>query len=213
MIFFDIDGTLVDSSFRHTELLSELLKKRSLPIQNHLMDGYLNYKADGNNTMSFLERVLRIERKTASEIYAEWRRRIEDRKLLETDCVYDDAVCVLQELNRRNEDIYYLSSRSAPDSLLLELEDLDIYRYAREICVVSPLDGAAGKTLAIKRILSDYPDCTAVMVGDSEIDYRSAVDTGIDYYILHRGFRSKKYWEQKGVSTHPDLYALLNCLP
>lgn len=205
MIFFDIDGTLLDSAERHAELLLRLLRRESVPVPRDCGAEYLRYKADGNNTRSFLKNRLRLDEKTAERLSVEWRTRIEDEELLDMDRLYDDALPTLEAFASMGVEVRFLSSRTKPDSLRAELLRLGIARYAAEIHVVNPLDGAHAKIPVIERVLKIRPGARAWIVGDTEADYYPAKELALPCYLLHRGFRSRTYWEKIGQPTHSDL--------
>ena len=46
------------------------------------------------------------------------------------------------------------------------------------------------------------------MIGDTEIDYKAAIETGCNYYLLNRGFRNEDYWNELGIRSYKDLSEL-----
>ena len=43
------------------------------------------------------------------------------------------------------------------------------------------------------------------MVGDTEADQRAAEQLGLPCLVLHRGFRSRRYWQQHEVESFGSL--------
>lgn len=65
---------------------------------------------------------------------------------------------------------------------------------------VIALSQGKAKSGILKRLTDEK-----IMVGDIENDYQSAIEAGCSFYILSRGFRSNKYWENKSIIPHEDL--------
>ena len=74
IFIMDLDGTLIDSRKRHAVVMEEILAhtKRSIDPEE-----YMNYKAEGNSGLKYLNEVMGIDMPDAREIQQEWKARIE----------------------------------------------------------------------------------------------------------------------------------------
>ena len=205
---FDLDGTLIDSSGRHIELLKRILFKNNIRGSSYeFLNRYLDYKASGYNTVSFLEKILDLPYEQASVIAKEWIKHIEDEELLLGDVLYPDTIDVLEKIMEDNM-IFFVSCRRNKKYAVNECKRLGIDRYAKEIFIIDPEKGANGKTDIFNYILQEYGN-EQIIVGDTEVDYLAANRLNLKYYILNRGFRNKRFWDQKGVVSFSNLYGLL----
>ena len=194
---FDLDGTLIDSSKRHWMLMKKLLNNFGVTVPNSFSTDYLSYKSDGHNGKQYLIQVMGINENIADRIHKQWVEHIEDDEWLELDCLYDDAISTL---NKIETEILLLTIRNNRDGVLRETARLGLNRYNLKIIV-----HGENKADVLKR-LSDK----CVMVGDTEVDYSAAIEASTEYYILNRGFRSRKYWQKKSVQSYDDLRCLIN---
>lgn len=193
---FDLDGTLIDSTARHYILMRKILSDKGISVASGFDESYMKYKADGNNGKKYLTDVLGINEADAALIQREWVKQIEDESYLLYDKLYDDSISTL---NLINDSIVFLTIRSNESGIRNEIKRLGIDKYPLIV-----LSHGMDKADAIK----DINDKVTV-IGDTELDYKAAIDTGSDYYILNRGFRSKQYWDQRGVISHSDLGGLI----
>lgn len=205
---FDLDGTLIDSSRRHIELLKRIIYKNNIDVSYYgFLDRYLEYKAKGHNTVSFLEKYFDLSNEQAGIITEEWIKHIEDEELLSDDVLYPDTIDVLERITGDNI-IFFVSSRRNKEHAVKECKRFEIDRYAKKIFITDPEKGIKSKVDIFNYILREYGN-ELIVVGDTEVDYLAADSLNLKYYILNRGFRNKYFWDQKGVVSFPDLYGLL----
>lgn len=196
MYVFDLDGTLIDSSARHWMLMVELLHQYGFDTGEEFADEFMRYKRRGNSGYRYLTDVLKISQQCAEEISSEWVKHIEDEKWLIFDTLYDDTIPTLKKIEGR---ILFLTIRNNKESLMSELKARGIAIYPIKVL-------STGQDKAeILKMISDEK----IMVGDTEIDYRAAVESDCPYYMLNRGFRSKEYWDKQGVASFDGLRYLL----
>ena len=203
ILIFDIDGTLIDSKIRHGYLLKRIMEDKDLPIPDNLETDYLQYKCTGKNTRSYLCDILNLDIGVADEICKEWIENIESKELLKKDFLYSESKSVLENISKVNT-IFYLSSRTNEEYLREELIDLGIIKYANKVFVADPKLGVKAKIDLINAIKQTCLD-TIVVIGDTEIDYRAAINTQSKFYILNRGFRNKQFWDIIGVNSYETL--------
>ncbi len=222
----DLDGTLIDSRERHYRLMWEILSekvpetvtgiapegilekltetgsgKRFDPVE------FMEYKADGHSGKKYLLDLLGLPEDTASQIMESWRQQIEEEQWLEFDTLYQDAPEFLNQLRQKHIMICYLTARQNKKGLLQELERLRIADYADEIQAVSPSGAGEEKKRAVERLLKKTGEKvnSVCIVGDTENEYHLAEELSLPCCLLNRGFRSKRFWEERGVKSIASL--------
>lgn len=209
-IILDIDGTLINSSNRHYLLLEELLKSENMKV--HLdKEDYLNYKRSGGNNLNYMISRLLLDEEVACKINQEWIAQIENKNWIKYDNLYEDTIDFLENIKKRNVNIYYLSSRHNKENLMDELEELGIKKYANQIYIVDTKNQIEEKRKIISKIKKEHQD-SIYMIGDTEVDYYSAEKNNIKYMILNRGFRSKSYFDKINIKTYNNLFNVLGGL-
>lgn len=210
----DLDGTLIDSSERHWRLMREILSKAAPEIVSESASGkrfdpagFMRYKADGYSGLQYLTDCLKLTEDTAGQIMALWRRQIEEERWLKLDVLYPDTPAFLDRMKQKHKKIYYLTARKNKEGLLRELEWLKIADYAVEIQIVSPADAREEKKRVVETILAEAgEDAGSVcIVGDTENEYHLAKELSLPCYLLNRGFRSERYWKDRGVKSVASL--------
>lgn len=198
-LYCDVDGTLLDSSARHETLLRDLLREDGQPWPAEAPD-YLTYKADGHSTRAWLEQA-GLTPEQAADIAARWQARIETAPYLAQDRAYPDAVPFLQAVRRSGRSVVLISARQDAQALRVTLERCELLPLADELLVVPPLHAAAEKAARLQGRIApgDW------MVGDTEADQKAAEQLGLPCLVLHRGFRSRRYWQQHGVESFGSL--------
>lgn len=201
----DLDGTLIDSSERHYLLMQQILDKKSYNSEE-----FMRYKADGNSGKKYLTECLNLPEAAALEIMTLWQAQIEEEQWLAYDKLYPDTLEFLDWIKSRDKRIYFLTARQRKDAVLNEVKRLGIADYANEICVVSPSEALEQKKAFVKKIQDHCINNGSVyIVGDTENEYQLAKDLSLPYSILNRGFRSKKYWDEQGVSSISSLRGIM----
>lgn len=210
----DLDGTLIDSSERHHRLMREILSEeapKTLPgsAQGKPFDPveFMAYKADGHSGLRYLTDCLGWTEDAAGKVMSLWQRRIEDERWLAYDALYSDTKGFLERLKQKHRKIYYLTARQNKKGLLRELERLGITGYADGIMTVSPIGAGEEKKRAVEKILTETgKDAEQVcIVGDTENEYLLAKELSLPCFLLHRGFRSERYWKERGVKSISSL--------
>lgn len=203
--FIDLDGTIIDSFKRHYILLKRILNKYGVS-KKFLYDDYREKKTDGLNNIKYMTDVLNISDKLAKEIQKEWIDNIESKEMLNFDVLYNDSIDFLEFLKQEGYDIIFLTARNNEKLTLLQLKKLGLYKYSKKVIIVNTENSIANKSAIIDREKNN--DC--IMVGDTEVDYKSSKNCQIDCYILNRGFRSLNFLNQIGVKkSYTDLYKIM----
>lgn len=198
---FDLDGTLIDSRRRHTEVLRCVLEKNAVICTQEKIAAYVPYKAEGKRTVEFLREVLGLEPSLAEKCAAQWVEAIEEEKYIEGDVLYEDTLAVLRELQDRGT-IVCLTARRVKAVVLAEMKRLGISAYMNKVFVVSPFRAKLEKQ-AVVRSLKRRDE--VMLIGDTEIEYAVAQEENVEGKFLHCGFRSKAFWERRQVVSYPSL--------
>ncbi|MGN0326579.1 MAG: HAD family hydrolase [Lachnospiraceae bacterium] len=206
----DLDGTLIDSSERHYRLMEMLLKEYVPDIlekEIFLPAAFMQYKADGNSGKKYLLECMDIEEKKADCIMTAWQQQIEEEQWLGLDRLYPDAENFLERISQEGSDIYYLTARQKKAELFEELERLQIAEYPKEVKVVQPFHAFEEKKDFVKNLIAsnDFTEKQLFVIGDTENEYRLAKELLLPYGILNRGFRSKRFWDQKEIVSYGSL--------
>lgn len=210
----DLDGTLIDSSERHWRLMREILSGAAPETVSEIVSekrfdpvGFMRYKADGYNGLQYLTEFLGLTKDTADQIMALWRLQIEEERWLKLDVLYPDTLDFLDQMKQKHVKIYYLTARKNQEGLLRELERLKIAGYAAEIKIVSPSGAREEKKRVVEMILSETGEAagSVYIVGDTENEYHLAEELSLPRYLLNRGFRSERYWKDRGVKSVASL--------
>lgn len=196
--FLDLDGTLLNSKKRHEIVLRDILLRRQLDTD---ISDYLEYKADGENTKSYLKSKKQLDERIAVDIAEEWTKNIELDSYLCFDSWYKDSEEFLSELKKYGFSLILITARSNENGLRRFLDESEQTRYFDNIVVVSPIGANRNKSSFISDNLGD----TNIVVGDTEGDCIE-IDGRIDLYLLNRGFRSKKYWSKHKIRSYDDLH-------
>lgn len=202
-IIFDFDGTLLDSSVRHTVVLRDVCGGSGTPLTEAQYHSYLAYKRDGYSTKKYLTQVCNLPKPIAERCAGLWSERIESWSYLEYDALYSDSREILKNLSKKF-DLYLLSARKNEKFLYRQLQDFELLPFFQKIYCVSPIGAGEQKGKVVERVKN-----TACIVGDTEADYAAAVHADCAFYALDRGFRSKKFWDALNIPSYPNLDFLL----
>lgn len=201
-IVFDFDGTLLDSSKRHIQVLQDCLNQKG--YNQYSLKGFLEYKADGYSTAAFLKEKLGFSNCQSEEITRMWISHIEDFNYLHTDQLYYDTIPTLCSCLEHADILYLCSARQKEQHLKYQINQLNLSNVFCEVFCASPATAVNEKEHFINRVQPD------LVVGDSEVDFNAAKKAGVRSYILNRGFRSKAYWDKYKVKTYNSLDSLRN---
>ena len=199
--FLDLDGTIVDSTQRHVLALKDILLEEGIEVN---IDNYLSYKRDGFSTKQYLENMLGLSTLQSVSISNKWVKVIEDQKYLLLDSLYDDSNVFLDWLSMQGSCIYILTARKNERLTYEFLKNSGIQKKIIQLYVVSPSNATEEK----KHILSKHVANEFFYIGDTEADFDACKGIDIQMFVLNRGFRSKKYWDNRGVETYSNLHEI-----
>ncbi len=196
IIFFDLDGTLIDSSsgiLRSIIFALEEMDKK-IPSREHLLEFIGPPLADSfRDILAFNDR----ETKQAVQLY---RKRYRAKGKLEVQ-VYPEIPELLQQLQEEHKNLVVATSK--PEIFAKEiLQNLQLDQYFRYICG-GDLDGKRKTKAEVIRYALDLSDLSfkdsVVMVGDRDYDVAGADQFGIPCIGVLYGFGTKAELERAGV--------------
>ncbi|AIJ04929.1 hypothetical protein JH146_0078 [Methanocaldococcus bathoardescens] len=199
-IFFDLDGTLIDTSDRHYKVYNDILKLNGFQISIS-KEKFWELKREGKKTIEMLPN--NCPKEFAEKFKNEWIKRIEKREYLKLDTPIYGVSEVLSMLYNKNIELILVTLRHNESNLIWELKNLKLIRYFKEILVGSPLE-LKDKSILIKKYLTNHSSKTAdlLIVGDSETDILAGKYLGISSVAVTYGIRSKNFLKK----LNPEFY-------
>lgn len=157
-IFFDLDGTLLDSKLRFYTLFQDLVPKSNLTF-----DEYWAIKSFRIDHESILRRTFKYSESTVAVFKEDWDSLVETDKYLNLDTIILGTVEVLANFKVSNQ-LYILTARRCYENTIKQLERLQIIKYFDKVITTG---GEGTKIESIKNFVQDEK---FVMVGDTELD-------------------------------------------
>lgn len=195
VIAIDLDGTLLNSANRHQIVLDSVLKKYQLNVNTSNLN---EFKNSGHNNIEFLKNN-GVSESLAKEMQSQWIEHIEDEIYLATDVLYKDTLHFLEKLSS-NYELILLTARKNKIGTEKQISNLRLNKFFKKIIIVSD---AKLKSAALSE------NNVQLMIGDTETDWSAAVNAGIAFKMLNRGFRNKEFWDIKGISSFDSLSKII----
>lgn len=181
-IFFDLDGTLVDSSDRHYKVYSEIVLSyggKPMPKEDYWM-----------MIQSKSEKSLILERSGLKDIKAEeylekFIENIEKAENLSCEKLINQQIFETLENLKRKYRLYLITLRKASKEASNQVKKMRLDSYFDKVIV----------TESKKEAIKPYLDSKSVLVGDTELDVQTAKDLGMISIAVYSGFRSKQFLE------------------
>ena len=202
---FDLDGTLIDSTYRHGYLMKEILEEEGIQLEKDFQEKYMDYKRNGLSSKEVLNEIYNFDVSLTDRVVDKWVKQIESDDMLCHDILYNDSIGVLKKIRNHGMKVYYLSLRQRKTSAIEELKNLRIFDYADEIFVGKPSEGVEYKMSILNQLGGAEK---TIMIGDTMIDAEAAIGAKVDFFILNRGFRSQNYFDARGINTFNSLEEL-----
>lgn len=200
-IVFDLDGTLLNSTARHMEVLRRVCRELGFTLSEEQLAGYLPVKREGLSTRRYLTEYCGFSQESAEICSKQWVKWIESPEALAEDVLYPDVLELLQKIGECPVfSSVLITARSEKELLMKQLQCLGILDAFAGVHCVSPSDAAQGKAKAA----CGYSEMV-LWVGDTEVDWSAAQSLEVPFYPLDRGFRSSGFWKQKGLESASDL--------
>jgi phosphoglycolate phosphatase len=188
-IFFDLDGTLIDTSERHYRVYKNILDFYGIP--NTLSkEEFWNQKRNSIKTVELLPRT--SSDKLIQKFMDEWLKRIEDKRYLKYDNLLPGSLDVLSILKDK-ADLTLVTLRNNRENLFWELSSFGLTKYFKEILVDSPVK-LKNKTTLVRGYIERYSKGdNFIIVGDTEADISAGKELGMLTVAVNYGIRSKEF--------------------
>jgi phosphoglycolate phosphatase len=167
-IFFDFDGTLIDSSRRLYSLFCELAPESSFSYQD-----YWRIKRGRVSQHDILSRYLDYSDARIAQFKQTWMARIEDSSRLMLDVPFEGVHELLQQLSRTHA-LYLVTARQYPERAKAQVASLGWREYFTEILATSQQQS---KTALIRSTIAC--DSADIIVGDTGEDIQAGRELGI----------------------------------
>jgi len=197
-IFFDFDGTLIDTSERHYRVYKDILDFYG--ISNSLSkEEFWNQKRRGRKTAELLPETSFKE--FIQKFMDEWLKRIEDQNYLRYDSLLGGSLGILSTLKDK-DDLILVTLRNNRENLLWELNNFGLNSYFKEILVDLPVRLKNKVPLIKDYIERCSKEDNFIIVGDTESDISTGKDIGMLTIAVTYGIRSKEFLKK----LKPDFY-------
>lgn len=182
-IFFDFDGTLVDSRKRLYELFRELRPDCALSF-----DEYWKIKRSRVDQKTLLKRLFGCEDAEIAEFARRWRERVEDDDLLKLDRPFPFAEALLKRLSSTRGLLFLVTARQHPEKAERQLEHWG-WRNLFEGVFVTRQTKSKAELVEEKIGMTDKND---VFVGDTGEDILAGKKLGMKTIAVASGFLSRE---------------------
>lgn len=184
-LFFDLDGTLIDSRERLYRLFIHLAPNPTISF-----DEYWNYKMAKKSNEWILKNKFGIKENAAIESFTRnWMKKIESPQYLALDKLFPDTISVLDKLHNVVS-MYIITARQHPSNLMLQLENLDLIKYFKSVLVTEQKNS---KTDLIRSL--DFPLNASAIIGDTGEETLVGKELGLITINVLTGFRNKAVLE------------------
>lgn len=200
VVFFDLDGTLIDDSERQYRVYKGVLD--SLGIRNYLSrERFWIQKRSGCKTVELLPKDSAEE--SIAKFSTEWLRKIEDKRYLTYDSMFPKSTDVLSELKDK-VDLVLATMRNNEKNLFWELNKFGLIKYFKEILVGSSFK-TDDKTSLLNSYIGRYSKKgNFIIVGDTEVDIAVGKALGMLQIAVAHGIRSADFLKNFGPSACLD---------
>lgn len=197
-IFFDLDGTLIDTSERHYRVYKDILNFYG--ISNSLSkEEFWNQKRRGRKIAELLPET--SSKEFIQKFMDEWLKRIEDWYYLRYDSLLRESLDILSTLKDK-DNLILVTLRNNKENLLWELNNFGLTSYFKEILVDSSVRLKNKVPLIKDYIERCSKENNFIIVGDTEADISTGKDIGILTIAVTYGIRSKEFLKK----LKPDFY-------
>jgi phosphoglycolate phosphatase-like HAD superfamily hydrolase len=187
-IFFDLDGTIFDVSYRIYQAYKDILKNRQRKFLGK--KEYLDFKRRKSPLNIILEATNAIDLLPVFE--KEWEKNIEKPYYLNLDKVFPGAIRILSKYKPRYN-LILVTLRRHPNNLYAQLKNKKIYNFFDKILIVKEnpkIKKWESKALLIKKHFTANRRDT--IIGDTETDILAGKFLKIKTVGVESGMRNKK---------------------
>lgn len=188
-IFFDLDGTVIDSRLRLFLLFNMLVSESKLSFEQ-----YWDLKKSGYNHSMILKEIFNYSDPKITEFETKWMSLIETSELLDIDNCFEYTIETLEYLSERAT-LFIVTDRQYKERTIAQLKKLDIFKFFSEVLVTEQRQEKSTLILLTKDISNnDY------IIGDTGRDILAGKKIGLKTIAVLSGFMH----ETKLVDYNPD---------
>ncbi|MFA5920941.1 MAG: HAD hydrolase-like protein [Methylococcaceae bacterium] len=180
-IFFDLDGTLIDSKLRLYKLFCDLTGQTT-----HDFNSYWELKRAMYDHKWILTNLFNYNEAKYLEFSKEWMANIETDKYLSLDALFPFTLNTLGQFKQMEVPLFIVTSRHNKSNALLQLERLGLKTFFNDYFIASPPHKKSDLILK-KGIILTKND---VIVGDTGIDIQTAKELKMISIAVLSGFRN-----------------------
>ncbi|MFY0604276.1 MAG: HAD family hydrolase [Flavobacteriaceae bacterium] len=185
-VFFDFDGTLIDSRKRLYELFKHLV-----PESHFTFDEYWELKRAGIGHSEILKKKWGYTQGQIIQFTNNWMRLIEEEDWIKYDVPIDGVTEYLEFLSNKNIELYLITNRQKKEILIDQIKHLEWERFFKKILVT---EQKITKSDCIKPYIINNNNC--FLIADTGQDIKEGNSLGIHTVAVSSGFLSKEKLEQ-----------------
>ena len=186
ILYFDLDGTLVDVRKRHYAAYADTMRELGLtPLPEQT---YWDARRDGASNADLMGNV---DAEYQSRFAEKWLERVESPSYVRLDTLIPGARATLAAL-RESYELVLVTMRQDRASLLEQLDELSLRKFFSAVYSRDGSDEPQSKSKLIRLFGNSVRD-GATVIGDSEADVEAARDLGIESVCVTSGVRSRRY--------------------
>jgi phosphoglycolate phosphatase len=182
-LFFDLDGTILNSRVRLYKLFQDLVSTSYLSIQE-----YWELKRNKIDHKTILLDMFHYTNDDMNRFEKLWLEKIELPEYLQFDTLVDDAFGVLDFLDGKNN-MYIVTSRQSRKNAVAQLKNLQIYNFFQNVLVTAH---RYTKSILIKGVGYQKED---FIIGDTGKDVLTGLELGMNTIVVTYGFLEKNVLE------------------
>lgn len=176
-LFWDLDGTLVDSRHRLYELFCYLTDTKWLSFEQ-----YWDYKNKGYNQQKMLCDVVHYSKESPEEFSKKWLANIEDISWLRKDTLQPGVEKLLNYFKEKQYLMFIVTNRQSYENTVEQLKWFGILHYFKAIYNTAQ---KCKKSEIVYKNISVKPE--DIFIGDSDEDMLAANELGITSIIIKDG--------------------------
>lgn len=206
ILYFDLDGTLVDIRKRHYAAYADTMRELDLtPLSEQA------YWDGRRNGASNADLIGNVDAECHGRFTEKWLERVESPSYVRLDTLIPGARATLAAL-RESYELVLVTMRQDRESLLEQLDELSLRKFFSAVYSRDGSEEPRSKSKLI-RLFNDSVGDDAAVIGDSEADVEAARDLGIESVCVTSGVRSRRYLDEldpdEVVSTIVQLPGIL----
>jgi len=189
-IFFDLDGTLIDSSKRMYNLFCTLNTNCKMSYNE-----YWDIKKQGHSQKQMLTNYYNYSNEMCEIFHKEWMENIENQSLLLLDTPFKDAIETLKKLSRKN-DLFIVTARQNKNLTIKQITNFKLIDYSKDVLITE--QKVKKEKIIMQNI--DSLNINDIIIGDTKED----VDAGLALNIKKFGITTGMLNYNKLLMYKPD---------